>query len=84
MVRPLRDILIMYADMAACGGSLTGANIWIRFDPLKVVDAETDGKHDYGDLDLLRAGSAMTIQGPFFDNGAEDRPWTFPPCFEAR
>lgn len=70
----LRDILMMYADMAGCGGRLTDANMWIRFDPLKFVDAEPDGRYDYGDLDLLRTGSAIAILGSFYDNGEEDMP----------
>ena len=72
----VRDILMMYVDMA---GSYSGfghaSDVYIRFDPLRFVDAEVakDGYH-YVDLDLLRAGSAIAVLCAFYDLWCEEQP----------
>lgn len=69
-----RDVLMMFVDIAEQGGRLTDANIWIRFDPLKFVDADQDGKGVYGDFGLVRTGSALAILCDFYDRWEEDQP----------
>jgi hypothetical protein len=72
----IRDILMLYADLA---GSTAGfghaADVHVRFDPLKFVDAEAaSGARHYVDLDLLREGSAIAILCVFYDLWCEDQP----------
>lgn len=69
-----RDTAMMFADIAEQGGRLTDANVWVRFDPLKFVDARHDGKFNYGDLDLARTGAALAILCDFYDRWEEERP----------
>lgn len=73
-VDAVRDILMMYVDMASSyEGFGHASDVYVRFDPLKFVDAETDGKAHYVDLDLLRAGSAIAILYFFYDLWCEDQ-----------
>ncbi len=65
---------MMFADIAEEGGRLTDANIWIRFEPLKFIDVADDGKYNYGNLELVRAGSAISILCDFYDRWEEERP----------
>jgi hypothetical protein len=70
----LRDILMMYVDMAAgYAGFGHASDVYVRFDRLKFVDAEDDGKAAYVDLKLLRAGSAVAIMCFFYDLWCEDQ-----------
>ena len=70
----MRDVLLMFADIAEEGGRLTDANVWVRFDPLRFVDAVGDGKGNYGDLSLVRTGSALAILCHFYDRWEEEQP----------
>ncbi|OHD02286.1 MAG: hypothetical protein A2885_10155 [Sphingopyxis sp. RIFCSPHIGHO2_01_FULL_65_24] len=73
-----RDVLLMFTDIAEEGGRLTDANMWIRFDPLKFVDAVDDGGMIYGNLDLVRSGAALAILCDFYDRWEEERPLVDP------
>jgi hypothetical protein len=71
----IRDILMLYVDMAD-GTAAFGhaASVFIRFDPLKFVDAEVvDDGYSYVDLDLLRAGSAVAILCNLYDLWCEEQ-----------
>jgi hypothetical protein len=70
----VRDILMMYVDMAhATEGFGHSSDVHIRFDPLKFVNAQDDGKAFYVDMDLLRAGSAVAIACVFYDLWCEEQ-----------
>ena len=70
----IRDILMMYVDMAASySGFGHAVDVHIRFDPLRFVDAQVDGNACL-DLDLLRAGSAIAILCQFYDLWSEENP----------
>lgn len=72
----IRDILMLYVDLTdTTAGFGHNADVHIRFDPIKFVDAEvkTDGYY-YVDLDLLRAGSAIAIVCVFYDLWSEEQP----------
>ena len=70
----VRDILLMYADLALDGVLTHNAEWPIRFDPLKFVDAVQDcAGHYYVDIDLLRTGSAMAIAATFSTFWNEDQ-----------
>jgi hypothetical protein len=73
-----RDVLAMFVQIAEEGGRLTDANVWIRFDPLKFVDAMDDGKLNYGNIDLVRKGSAIAILCDFYDRWEEECPLVDP------
>lgn len=72
----VRDILMMYVDMASSyAGFGHASDTYIRFDPLRFVDAivADDGYH-YVDLDLLRSGSAIAVLCAFYDLWCEEQP----------
>jgi hypothetical protein len=70
----VRDILMMFADMAASYAGLGHAsNVYIRFDPLKFVDVIDDERAFYVDIDLLRSGSAVAILCEFYDLWCEEQ-----------
>ena len=71
----VRDILMMYVDLAhATAGFGHNADVDVRFDPLKFVDAETnDPDTHYVDLDLLRSGSAVAILCAFYNIWTEEQ-----------
>lgn len=73
-----RDVLLMFAGIAEEGGRLTDANMWVRFDPLRFIDVVDDGDLIYGNLDLVRRGSALAILCDFYDRWEEDRPLADP------
>jgi hypothetical protein len=59
----VRDILIMYAEMAYAYEAFGHASgVYARFDALKFIDAETDGKAYYVDMDLLRTTSVRGLK----------------------
>lgn len=68
----IRDILMMYVEMAdGYKGFGHASDVYIHFDPVRFIDAETDGKAYYVDLDLLRSGSAIAILCTYYDLWAE-------------
>lgn len=72
----VRDILMMYVDLAdATAGFGHNADVHVRFDPFKFVDAEVDDadRYHYVDIDLLRAGSAVAILCAFYDLWLEEQ-----------
>jgi hypothetical protein len=71
----VRDILMLYVDLAdSTEGFGHGADVYVRFDPLRFVDAEGDGTPIYYvDLDLLRAGSAVAVVCAFYDLWSEEQ-----------
>ena len=71
----VRDILMLYVDLAdATAGSGHAADVHIRFDPLRFVDARGDGtRNHYVDLDLLRAGSAIAVVCAIYDLWCEEQ-----------
>ncbi|BBI21625.1 hypothetical protein J7348_13635 [Qipengyuania flava] len=71
----VRDILMMYVDLAhSTAGFGHNADVYIRFDPLKFVDAEVeDTGCYYVDLELLRAGSAIAILCAFYNVWVEEQ-----------
>ncbi len=70
----IRDILMTYVQLAdGCEGFSHNADLYIRFDPLRFVDAETDGKSHYVDLELLRSGSAMAIVCWYYNMWSEEQ-----------
>lgn len=70
----IRDILMMYVEMAdGYKGFGHASDVHIRFDPLRFIDAETDDKAYYIDLDLLRSGSAVAILCAYYDLWAEEQ-----------
>lgn len=73
-VDAIRDILVMYLDVAEDGRIIHNADWPIRFDPLMYVDAVQDSARTYYvDMDLLRAGSALAIVARYFSAWSEDQ-----------
>ncbi|MEQ1610343.1 MAG: hypothetical protein ABL956_15460 [Hyphomonadaceae bacterium] len=72
----VRDILMMYVDLVDhTAGFGHAADIHIRFDPLKFIDAEIEGEgYYYVDLELLRSGSAIAILCGLFNLWCEEQP----------
>ncbi|WP_340588649.1 hypothetical protein [Erythrobacter alti] len=69
----IRDILMMYVDMAdAYAGFGHSSDVYVRFDRVKFLDAQDDGKAVYVDLELLRAGSAIAILCFFYNLWCEE------------
>ncbi|RZJ16555.1 MAG: hypothetical protein EON91_12730 [Brevundimonas sp.] len=70
----IRDILLMYVDMAkGYEGFGHNADAGIRFDPLRFIDAETDQKAHYVDLNLLHAGCAIAILFEYYNRWGEEQ-----------
>ena len=70
----VRDILLMYVDMAeGYEGFGHAVDVAINFDPLRFVDAEVAGEGHLLNLDLLRAGSAMAVLCRLYDAWAEEQ-----------
>lgn len=70
----VRDVLLMYEEMASdYEGFGHAVDIYVRFDPLKFIDSETDGKAYYVDMDVLRSGSAVAILCAFYDLWCEEQ-----------
>lgn len=68
------DILAMYVGMADdYEGFGHSSDAFVRFDLLRFVDATTDGKAYYVDLELLRAGSAMVILCRYYNLWLEEQ-----------
>ncbi len=71
----IRDILLLYADMAeSYAGFGHAVDADLRFDPLRFVDAVLDTPPGYAplvDLQLLRAGSAIAILCCLYDEWCE-------------
>ena len=68
----IRDILMMYVEVAADGLFTHNCDHVLRFDPLKFVDAIQDKPtYRYVDVDLLRTGSALAIVAAFFNGWSE-------------
>lgn len=69
------DILLLHVDMAEpYSGFGHAADINVRFDPLKFVDAELINPAGYAplvDLGLLRTGSAVAILCSLYDEWCE-------------
>lgn len=70
----IRDILMTYVDLAdSTEGFGHNADVYIRFDPLKYVDAEVeDARTHYVDLELLRSGSAVALLCALYDMWIEE------------
>jgi len=70
----IRDILLMYFDMAeSYEGFGHNGDVAIRFDPLQFIDAETDEKAHYVDLNLLHAGCAMAVLFQYYNCWGEEQ-----------
>lgn len=71
----LRDILMTYVDLADhTGGFGHNADVYVRFNPLKFVDAQLDDdSYYYVDLELLQAGSAIAILCAFYNLWNEEQ-----------
>lgn len=70
----VRDILLMYVDMAeSYQGFGHAVDAAIRFDPLRFVDAEVGEQGYLVDLELLRAGSAIAVLCYLYDAWAEEQ-----------
>lgn len=70
----IRDILLMYVDMAeSYDGFGHNGDAAIQFDPLQFIDAETDQKAHYVDLNLLRAGCAIAILFQYYNRWGEEQ-----------
>ena len=70
----IRDILLMYETLTSdYGGFGHAADVYVRFDPLMFVDAETDETAFHVDMDLLRPGSAIAILCAFYDLWCEEQ-----------
>ena len=70
----VRDILLMFTEVAEDRMFIHGAEYGIRFDPLKFVDAVQDTAASYYlDVDLLRTGSALVIFAAFYTGWTEER-----------
>lgn len=71
----IRDILLLYVDMAeSYSGFGHAADINVRFDPLKFVDAELinpTGHAPLVDMNLLRTGSGIAILCSLYDEWCE-------------
>lgn len=73
-VDAVRDVLVMYAEVAGEGCILHNADWAIRFDPLMYVDAVQDTEQTYYvDMDLLRAGSALAMVARYFSAWSEEQ-----------
>jgi len=71
-VDAVRDILLMYVNVAEDGFIAHNADWPIRFDPLMYVDAVQDHAQTfYVDMDLLRAGSALAMVARYFSAWSE-------------
>ena len=71
----VRDILMMYVDLAdATAGFGHNADVYIRFDPIKFIDAGVDdeGTH-YVDIELLRSGSAVGVLCAIYNIWTEEQ-----------
>lgn len=74
-VDAVRDILMMYVDLAnSYHGFGHASDVYIRFDPFRFVDAQSDDEAYYVDLDLLRAGCAVAMVCAMYDLWCEDQP----------
>ncbi|WP_157138776.1 hypothetical protein [Asticcacaulis biprosthecium] len=61
-----------YVELTNYSGFGHSADIHVRFDPLKFIDAETDNDRVfYVDMDLLRTGSAIVVLCAVFDTWLE-------------
>jgi hypothetical protein len=71
----VRDILMTYVDLAnSTEGFGHNADVYVRFDPLKFVDAEVeDARTHYVDLELLRSGSAVALLCALYDMWIEEQ-----------
>lgn len=70
----VRDVLVMYVNVAEDGFIPHNADWAIRFDPLMYVDAVQDSERAYYvDMDLLRAGSAMAMVARYFSAWSEEQ-----------
>jgi hypothetical protein len=71
----IRDILMMYVDLAeATAGFGHNADVYVRFDPIKFVDAEVEEDGYYHvDLELLRSGSAIAILCALYNAWTEEQ-----------
>lgn len=70
----VRDVLLMYEEMASdYEGFGHASDVYVRFDPLKFIDAETDEKAYYVNVDLLQSGSAVAILCAFYDLWCEEQ-----------
>ncbi|MBP2158779.1 MULTISPECIES: hypothetical protein [Asticcacaulis] len=63
----IRDIFMMYHDMTGYSGFGHSNTVYLRFDPLRFIDAQSDEKAFYVDMDLLRTGSAIAFLSHLFD-----------------
>jgi hypothetical protein len=74
-VDAVRDILMTYVDLAdAAEGFGHNADCYVRFDPLKFIDADVeDNGSYYVDLDLLRSGSAVALLCAFYNIWTEEQ-----------
>ena len=73
-VDAVRDILLMYVNMAEEGFIPHNADWPIRFDPLMYVDAVQDSERTfYVDMDLLHAGSALAMVARYFSAWSEEQ-----------
>ncbi len=71
----IRDILMTYVDLVEhTAGFSHNADVYVRFDPIKFVDADVEDEGVYYvDLDLLRAGSAIAILCAFYNIWSEEQ-----------
>lgn len=70
----VRDILMMYVELARDQFFIHNVDVHIRFDPLKFVDAKPDTTSVYYvNLDLLRTGSALAIVALFHTYWSEEQ-----------
>lgn len=73
-VDAVRDILVMYVNVAEDGRIIHNADWAIRFDPLMYIDAVQDTERTYYlDMDLLRAGSALAMVVRYFSAWSEEQ-----------
>lgn len=74
-LQAIRDILLLYVDMAeSYAGFGHAVDCNLRFDPLRFVDATLEtppGRAPVVDLDLLRAGSAVAVLCALYDEWCE-------------
>lgn len=70
----VRDILVMYVNVAEEGLILHNADWPIRFDPLMYVDAVQDSERSYYvDMDLLRTGAALAMVARYYSAWSEEQ-----------
>jgi hypothetical protein len=70
----VRDILMMYVELARDQFFIHNVDVHIRFDPLKFVDAKPDTTSVYYvNLDLLQTGSALAIVALFHTYWSEEQ-----------